>query len=96
MKILKKFKLSLFVLILLVLTGCSEYIPNTVVYTEIPTTTYVYYHYPRYHYYYNRYRSYYRIPIIRETKVEHHRHNSTSKVRITDNRNRRPNKPTKR
>lgn len=96
MKILKKIKFSLFVLILLVLTGCGEYIPSTVVYDETPTT-YIYYthQYPRY-YYHNRYRPYYRHYVIKEVKVEHHRHNSTPRVGTTDNRNRRPSRPTKR
>ena len=96
MKTLKRIKFSLFVLILLVLTGCGEYVPNTVIYKETPTT-YVYYthHYPRY-YYHNRYRPYYRTHIIRETKIEHHRHDSSPRVRYADNRNKRPSKPTKR
>ena len=94
MKILKKIKFSLFVLILLVLTGCGEYIPSTVVYDETPIT-YITHQYPRYYYHY-RYRPYYRHYVIKEVKVEHFNHNSTSKVRITDNRNKRPIKNNRR
>lgn len=67
MKALKRINLFLFGFILLILSGCGEYIPDTVVYTEVPTT-YIVYEYSNYrpvrvyrHRYYNynhRYHNY--------------------------------------
>ena len=86
MKTLKKINLVLFGLMLLVLSGCGEYIPDTVIYTEVPAT-YVVYDYPRYYrvykprYYYRHYTN----------RIHSRRHDP--RIRPRDNRNSRPSKP---
>lgn len=60
------------------MTGCGEYIPETVVYTEVPTTHIYYtrvYDYPRYKPYYYR--------------IEHKKHRPDPRIRPSDNRNNR-------
>lgn len=92
MKILKKINLVLFGLILMVLTGCGEYIPDTVVYTEVPTT-YVVYDYSKYYGVY-RPRYYYRysdVRIHRDNRIHPRRYNP--RIRPRDNRNNKPSKP---
>lgn len=84
MKTLKRINLVLFGLVLLILSGCGEYIPNTVVYTEVPTTYVVY---PRYHRVY-RPRHYYRHYTNRIHPRKH-----DPRIRPRDNRNSRPSKP---
>jgi len=79
MKSLRRIKLILIGLMVVVLTGCGEYIPDSVVYTEVPNTHIIYvYEYPRY-------RHYYRVYSIKER-----RYNPRINHRSLDNRNTKP------
>ena len=82
MKTLKKINLVLFGLMLMVLSGCADYVTDTVVYTEVPTTYVVY---PRY---YTTHRYYYRHHINRHRPIRHH----DPRIKPRDNRNNKPSK----